>query len=77
MPRTRLDKQPHPIAILINGYIFTQSGNLMVGSEKVGIPRSTLQRKLASPNTFTVDELLKIARAYHIPIDDVRAAIRL
>ena len=77
MPRTRLDRKPHPISVLFNGYVFTVSGNLLSCSEKVGIPRSTLQRKRAAPDTFTVGELLKVARAYHIPIDDLRAAIRL
>lgn len=78
MPRSRLDKKsPSPLAVLLNGYVYADGGSLTTGAERTGIPRTTLYRKLLSPNAFTLDELLRICRQYSIPIDDLRAAIRL
>jgi len=36
----------------------------------------TLCRRLQKPGDFTVDELLDLCRKYHVPIDELRAALR-
>lgn len=77
MPYTRLDKKKNEeLAVLINGYIYKFDGNLKIATEKTGISRNTLSRRLSKPGDFTIDELLNIGRKYHIPIEDLRAAIR-
>lgn len=77
MPRTRFDKKKNEaLGVLVNGYIYKEGGTLTVGSEKTGISRATLCRRLANPGDFTIDELLDLCRKYHVPIDELRAAIR-
>lgn len=77
MPRTRFDKKKNEaLGVLVNGYIYKEGGTLATGSEKTGISRATLCRRLAKPGDFTIDELLDLCRKYHVPIDELRAAIR-
>ena len=77
MPRTRLDRKKNDaLGVLLNGYVYKDGGNLTTGSEKTGLSRATLCRRLAAPGNFTVDELLDFGRKYQVPIEDLRAAIR-
>lgn len=77
MPRTRFDKEKNEaLGVLVCGYVYKGGGTLADGSEKTGLSRTTLCRRLAQPGGFTVDELLDFGRKYHIPIEDLRAAIR-
>lgn len=77
MPRTILDKKENEaLAVLVNGYIYKEGGTLAKGAEKTGLSRATLCRRLAKPGEFTVDELLKLCRMYHVPIEELRAALR-
>lgn len=76
MPRTRLDKQKNErLSLLLHGHIYNDSGNLTEGAEKLRMSLSTLSRRMAQPGTFTIDELLNFGRKYHIPIEDLRAAL--
>ena len=77
MPRTRLDnKKNDALGVLVNGYVYKAGGSLADGAEKTGLSRATLCRRLAEPGDFTIDELLNFCRKYHVPIEDLRAAIR-
>lgn len=78
MPRTLLQDKPNAeIRYLLMGRMYGESGNLSAAAVKTGISESTLRRKLKNPETFTIRELISIARRYHIPIEELRAAIRL
>lgn len=77
MPRTRFDKKKHEaLAVLITGHVYKDGGSLKEGARLIGCDPSTLCRRLANPGKFSIDELLALARGYHIPIEDLRAAIR-
>ena len=77
MPRTRFDKKKHDkLSVLVCGNDYKDGGTLADGADKTGMSRATLCRRLAQPGGFTVDELLKLGRQYHIPIEDIRAAIQ-
>ena len=77
MPRTKLDKKKHDaLAVLITGHVYKDGGGLKEGAKMLGCDTSTLCRRLSKPGNFTIDELLALARGYHIPIEDLRAAIR-
>ena len=76
MPRTRLDKNANPLEVLLRGHITAGGGDLKTGAEKIGMCHSTLCRRLMNVQTLTLEELLRIGRRYHSPIEDIRAAIR-
>lgn len=77
MPRTKLGQKKHSaLAVLITGHVYMDGGHLEDGAKIIGCAPSTLCRRLANPGDFTVDELLKLARGYGIPLDELRAAIR-
>ena len=77
MPRTRFDKKKNQeLGILLSGYIHFDGGSVSKASEKTGMSRQTLSSRLSKPGDFTIDELLYLCRQYHVPIEDLRAAIR-
>lgn len=77
MPRTRFDKKKNEaLGVLVNGYVYKDGGSLTTGTEKTGLSRATLCRRLATPGDFTIDELIGFCRQYHVPIEELRAAIR-
>ena len=76
MPRTRFDKpQNEKLAVLLNGYVHMGGGTPKLAAAKLKKDYKTLCRKLRDPGKFTVDDLLHFARTFHIPIEDLRAAI--
>ena len=46
------------------------------GAKKLGMSPSTLSRRCKDPGSMTVDELLNFGRKYHVPIDELRQALR-
>lgn len=76
MPRTRLDKKADPLEVLLRGHLTAGGSTFREASEKLGMNHVTLSRRLMDVQTLTLSELLTIGRRYHIPIDDLRAAIR-
>ena len=77
MPRTRFDKKKNQeLAVMLNGYVYAFGGTIQQAAEKIGMHRQTLGSRLAKPGDFTVDELLHFCRQYHVPIEELRAAIR-
>ena len=76
MPRTRLDPTPHPLARLIWGTL-KATGKTPEDVARPGLCGGTIRRRLANPESFTVGELVTLSRALHIPIDDIRACIRV
>lgn len=78
MPRTNLSKQPHEdLAVLLNGYVHKDGGTAKEASQRLRMDYQKLCRRLQSPGSFTVDELIRFCRQYHVEIDKLRAAIRL
>jgi len=77
MPRTRFDKKRNEaLSVLVHGYIYKDGGNAKQAATKVQMDHRTLCRRLQKPGDFTVDELLDLCRKYHVPIDELRAALR-
>lgn len=77
MPRTRLDNERHgALKTMLWGNIKRDNAILQDGAAKLGMSASTLSRRCKDPGTMTVDELLNFGRKYHIPIDELRAALR-
>jgi hypothetical protein len=74
MPRTKLDKRPSPLFILINGA--TAGMTRCEVGQILGMKSSqTVKERMRNPETLTVAELLKLSRNLHIPIEDLRQAI--
>lgn len=77
MARTNLDKEPNAtLKTLLWGHIKRDNALLTDGAAKLGMSASTLSRRCKDPGTMTVDELLNFGRQYHVPIDELRAAIQ-
>ena len=76
MPRTRLDKKPNEkLATLVNGYVYRFGGTPKAAAAKMKKDYKTFCRKLNDPGSMTIDYLLDFARAYNVPIEELRAAI--
>ena len=76
MPKT---KQYDPLAYLktiLWGKVKEDNATLQEGAERLGMSASTLCRRCKNPGTMTVDELLNFGRKFHVPIEDLRAALR-
>lgn len=79
MPRTRLDdlgKKHKAMKALLCGQIYQDGGTLETAAPKLGTSPATLSRRCRDPGKLTIDELLNFGRKYHIPIEELRAAIR-
>lgn len=77
MPRTRFDKKKNEaLSVLVHGYIYKDGGHAKQAAAKIQMDYRTLCRRLNKPGDFTVDELLDLCRKYHVPIDELRAALR-
>lgn len=79
MPRTRLDKSNEKHAdlkTLLWGKVKKDNAPLQDGADRLGMSASTLSRRCKDPGTMTVDELLNFGRKFHVPIEDLRAALR-
>lgn len=76
MPRTRLDKPKNEkLAVLLNGHVHKCGGSVKSAAAKLKKDYSSFSKKLNDPGKFTVDELVGFARAFNVPIEDLRAAI--
>ena len=77
MPRTNLDKQPNEkLKTLLWGRIKRDNAALEAAAKKLDMSLSTLSRRCKDPGSMTVDELLKFGRRFHVPIDELREALR-
>ena len=77
MPRTRLDRNKNEaLCVLVNGYVRMNHGTVKEAAEYMRRDYRTLCRRLEKPGSFSIDELLDLGRKMHIPIDELRAAIR-
>ncbi len=73
MPRTKLDKQPSKLYILLNGAAAGKTRYEL--GEILGRCPQTVKTKMRNPETLTVAELTKLSRHLHIPLEDLRQAI--
>ena len=73
MSRTKLDKQPSPLFILINGAAATKTKQEL--AQMLGMCEATVRRRLMRPETMTLNELYRLCRLLHIPVDELRRAI--
>lgn len=73
MARTKLDNQPSPLFILINGAAATKTKREL--AQMLGVCEVTVKRRLMRPETMTLDELYRLCRLLHIPVDELRRAI--
>jgi AraC-like DNA-binding protein len=77
MPRTILDYERNAqLKTLLWGHIKRDNAVLEDGAKKLGMSPSTLSRRCKDPGSMTVDELLNFGRKYHVPIDELRQALR-
>ena len=78
MPRVKplIQKRGETLIALLWGMMAVQSTNVAVVADKTGIKKSTLYRRKKSPEDMTLGEILTMGKALHIPIDDIRQAIR-
>ena len=73
MPRTKLDKAPDKLYILLNGAA-AEKTRYEIG-EIIGRCPATVKSKMRNPKSFTLEEILKLGRSLHIPIEELRQAI--
>ena len=77
MPRTILGREKYvALKTLLWGTIKRDNAPLEDGAKKLGMSSSTLSRRCTNPGAMTVDELLNFGRTYHVPIDELRSALR-
>ena len=73
MHRTKLDKQPSKLYILLNGAAAGKTRYEL--GEILGRCPQTVKERMRNPETLTVAELTKLSRHLHIPLEDLRQAI--
>lgn len=73
MPRTKLDRRPSKLFILLNGAAKGKT-NAELGAI-IGKCGKTAGQRMADPSDFTLEELKRLCRNLHIPIEDLRSAI--
>ena len=79
MPRTNLCKRevPHAqLSRLIVGAIGLSPNPAAEAAAILHVSENTARARLRCPGDLTVSELISICRGLHIPIDELRAAIR-
>lgn len=79
MPKTNLckPKQPHvKLGILLNGACLLAGMNAIDVGKVIGRCEATALDRMRHPGNLSVDELLKVAKAANVPIDDLRAALQ-
>lgn len=59
------------IAEIVQGHITRTGTNVAQLAVDTGIPRTTLQRRLAGAAPFTVDELAAVADRFHVELVDL------
>lgn len=78
MPYTKLQRKPkhYELSRLLNGTVKTSETARASLARMMGCSEPTVTRRFKDPGTLTLDELTALGRGLHIPIDDLRAAIR-
>ena len=79
MPRTNLCKRevPHAqLGRLIIGFLGLRHNPAADVAAILGCSENTARARLRYPGDLTVSELISICRGLHIPIEELRAAIR-
>lgn len=79
MPRTNLCKREDPhaqISRLLIGAIGLTPNPAASAAAILSISENTARSRLRHPGDLTVSELIRLSRGLHIPIDELRAAIR-
>lgn len=71
-----IQRRGEPLIALLWGTMAVQSTSANSMAEKMGMKKSTLYRRKQNPEELTLGEILKMGKALHIPIDDLRQAIR-
>ena len=75
MARTKFDKTPSRMFVLLNGSAIGKSREEL--GAIIGKGAQTASERLKNPDTLTLGELKRLARKLHIPVEDIRAAIEL
>lgn len=78
MPRTKLDRKPrhYELQVLLRGTVDTNERSRPELAKMMGCSNSTVTNKFKNPGSMTLDQLTALGRGLHIPIDELRAAIR-
>lgn len=78
MPATKLQRKPKhfELSVLISGTVKTNETDRASLAKIMGCSEPTVTRRFKDPGSLTLDELTALGRGLHIPIDDLRAAIR-
>ncbi len=78
MPRTKLDKKPkhYDLQVLLRGTVDTNERTRPELAKMMQCSNPTVTKKLKDPGLLTLNELTALGRGLHIPIDELRAAIR-
>lgn len=80
MPRTKLDERRMPKHAAVGKLIIGTAAMMDVGtagiSEILDCCNNTAIHRLRNPGELTLDELVRLGRGLHIPIDELRSAIR-
>ena len=78
MPRVNLGRKPENDALvkLIWGAAAAEDACQEKVAGMAGFSIRTLQKRKKDPSKFTVEELRKLGRGLHIPIEEMRAALR-
>lgn len=78
MPRVNLGRKPENDALikLIWGAAAAENVCQRKMADIAGFSIRTLQLRKKDPSKFTVEELRKLGRGLHIPIEEMRAALR-
>jgi len=81
MPKTKQQQGKYPARYLL---LMSMLAAAKTANEKdhkdlariIGRGTATMTRRLEDPGSLTLDELTALGRGLHIPIEDLRAAIR-
>lgn len=61
-----------PVERLLRGYGLTPT----ILADVLGVGRQTATRRLDKPGTLTLDELYRISTRAHIPMEEIREAVK-
>lgn len=78
MPRVKplIEKKGEAIVTLLWGAMALQETSASAVARKVEMDPATMSRRKKKPEDFTLGELLALGRALHIPIEELRSALR-
>lgn len=81
MPKTKLQQTRYPTRYLLLKSMICEAKEANHKDHKdlariLDCGTATMTRRLSNPGSLTLDELTALGRGLHIPIEDLRAAIR-